>query len=241
MNTHETHFINKAFSLLFTLFLCGSGAAAQTSLLNIPTTDVMSDGQIYVEADFDTHPGSYQRGGYQAFGGMVVYGARKRMEIGLNAYFTKTGEGVSPLELQPNAKWQIYNNEEKGIAAAAGTIFYIPASRRAFRDAVGSVYATASKKMDGSYSPRFTVGGYALIGRKEMTGGRTGFLFGIEQPLHRKVSLIADWNSGKNRLGYSAAGLGFTLSKKSSLYAGYYFGNQGRGNNSLGIYYGYIF
>ena len=57
----------------------------------------------------------------------------------------------------------------------------------------------------------------------------------------RRLSLIADWNTGKNRFGYAAAGFGLAVSKKSYLSSAYYFGNQGRGNNSFGIYYGLTF
>jgi hypothetical protein len=59
--------------------------------------------------------------------------------------------------------------------------------------------------------------------------------------LHRKLSFTADWKTGKNRFGYAAAGLGVTLSKRTLLYTAYYFGNEGRGNNSFGIYYGISF
>jgi hypothetical protein len=37
------------------------------------------------------------------------------------------------------------------------------------------------------------------------------------------------------------AGTGITLSPANNIYAGYSFGNQGRGNNSLGVYYGHTF
>ncbi len=44
-----------------------------------------------------------------------------------------------------------------------------------------------------------------------------------------------------NAFGYAAAGLGLTLPRDSYLYAGYSFGNQGRGNNWLGVYFGRTF
>jgi hypothetical protein len=52
---------------------------------------------------------------------------------------------------------------------------------------------------------------------------------------------VTDWASGHNDFGYVTTGAGITLSDKQNIYAGYSFGNQGRGNNSLGVYYGYIF
>ena len=241
MKTFKSLLLVKTLTILLAAFSGSYTGMAQSSLFNIPTTDVMSSGETYVEADFDAHLTDYRRGGFQSYGGALVYGARNRTEIGVNAYFMKTGEGFQPLEFQPNAKWQIFNDEKSGTAVSTGAILYVPATRRAFRDTIGSIYVTASKQFRGSYSPRFTAGTYTLVGRKEMAGGRNGFLFGFEQPLHRRLYFIADWNSGKNRFGYSAVGLGVTLTKRSNLYTAYYFGNQGRGNNSLGIYYGYSF
>lgn len=231
----------KPFIILLVIVVSSFNAAAQSSLFNIPTTDVMPTGEFYAEADFDSHLTGYQSGGYQSYGALTVYGVRKRMEIGLNGYYTKTGGQSQPVELQPNAKWQIYNNEGNGIAVAAGTVLYVPLSRRVRSNTFGSIYGVVSKQIRGSFGPRLTAGGYTLIGRKDVTGSKQGFLLGYEQPLFRRVNFIADWNTGKNRFGYAAAGLGITLSKRSSLYTAYYFGNEGRGNNSLGIYYGYSF
>ena len=68
-----------------------------------------------------------------------------------------------------------------------------------------------------------------------------GLVLGYEQPITRKLSFVSDWSSGNNDYGYVVAGAGITLSPKSVLYVGYNVGNQGRGNNSLGIFYGYSF
>ena len=80
-----------------------------------------------------------------------------------------------------------------------------------------------------------------LLGATPDSSDSRGFLLGVEQPVHKRVSLIADWNTGKNRFGYAAAGVGITLTEQSYLYSAYYFGNEGRANNSLGIYYGFSF
>jgi hypothetical protein len=227
-------------ALLISHLVCGQEANAQSSLFNIPTTDVLRAEDLYLEADFDSHFARYENGGYQSYGVMGVYGLRKNIEVGVNAYFTRDASGVAA-ELQPNAKWQFYSNEDNGIAAAAGTILYIPLNKRAGTDTFGSVYATVSKQFDGKHGPRFTGGGYTLIGRDSGTGSQQGALLAYEQPIVNRVTFIADWNTGKNRFGYAATGVGITLSKRSYLYTAYYFGNEGRGNNSFGIYYGYTF
>jgi hypothetical protein len=135
----------------------------------------------------------------------------------------------------------MYSNEDNGIAVAAGIILYIPIKHHPGSDSFGSVYATASKKLSVLRGARFTTGGYILVGRDAGTGSKSGAVFGYEQPLHRKFNFFIDWKTGKNRFGYAAAGFGITLSRRSLLYTAYYFGNEGRGNNSFGIYYGVSF
>lgn len=214
---------------------------SQSSLFNVPTTDVLGEGEAYVEADVDAHFARYRNGGWNSYGFSGIYGIARNAEVGVNAYVTRSADGLSPVEIQPNFKYRLYNNEEKGISVAAGAIAYLPLSGK-FRDsAFGSVYAVASKKFRGAYAPRFSGGGYQFVAARADSGSKRGFLAAVEQPVHSRVTLIADWNSGKNRLGYSAAGVGITLTKRSYLYSAYYFGNQGRGNNSLGIYYGFSF
>jgi len=80
-----------------------------------------------------------------------------------------------------------------------------------------------------------------LLGTFDSGTDKTGMIAGYEQPLTGKLSFITDWFSGNNNLGYVTAGTGLVLSPRDSIYAGYRFGNHGRGNNSLGVYYGRTF
>lgn len=226
-------------SIIFALVTC-CNAAGQSTVFNIASTDVLPAHQLYVEADFITHLSSYENGGYQTYGSRVVYGLGKRTEVGLNAFYTRTSP-AEPVEIQPNFKWNFYQNEEKGLAAAVGGIAFIPVTERSSASARGMAYAVVSKNMRGSYGPRFTVGSYTLIGSFDEGTTKHGLLLGYEQPLSKRLTFVTDWSSGNNDYGYLAAGAGITLSPKSVLYVGYNIGNQGRGNNSLGVYYGYTF
>ena len=114
-------------------------------------------------------------------------------------------------------------------------------AHRAGTDTFGMLYTVVSKKVKGTYGPRLTGGGYGLVGRVNGTGNEGGAIVGYEQPLHPKVTFVADWLSGKNRFGYVTPGLSFAVSSRSALYTGYSIGNQGRGNNALFIYYGITF
>jgi hypothetical protein len=214
-------------------------ARAQTSLWTVPTAETLPEGETYVEFDFDAHPTSYKKGGFQSYGVFIVRGVGKNVEVGANVYFLKDGEGESePVEFQSDIKWRFYNNEEKGVQAAVGGILFAPAGRGR-GDTVGMLYASATKTVEGMNGAQLTGGGYGLVGRSGDGGSRAGALVGFLQPVTRKLSFQADWNSGRNRFGYGAAGFGLDVSKKSSLYSAYYFGNEGRANNFFGVYYGF--
>jgi len=216
------------------------GVSAQSTVFNIPSTDIQPAHRIYIEADFIAHISSFETGGYQLYGPRLVYGLGKRAEVGVNAFFVNTAP-AEPIEIQPNFKLQLYKNEEKGIAAAIGAVVYVPVTHRSSSPTRAMVYGVVSKNVKGSYGPRFTVGAYSLIGSFEKGTNKHGLLLGYEQPITRKLSFVVDWSSGNNDYGYVVAGAGITLSPKSIVYVGYNIGNQGRGNNALGIFYGFTF
>jgi hypothetical protein len=230
-----------ALSVLCTIVFACSVAKAQSTLFNIPSTDVVAPKKTYVEFDFVSHFESHSNGGFQLYVPRVVYGAAKNLEIGANVAFTDVLAPDQPVELQPNFKYQFYNGEKNGVAMAAGGILYTPISHRAGVDTFGMLYSTVSKKFKGTYGPRLTGGGYGLVGRADGTGTEGGAIVGYEQPLHPKVNFVADWFSGKNRFGYVTPGFSFVVTKTSALYVGYSIGNVGRKNNALFVYYGITF
>lgn len=213
----------------------------QSTVFNTPSTDVIPAQRVYIEADFITHLSSYEQGGYQLYGSRLVYGLRKQTEIGMNVYYTRSSDSPEPIVVEPNFKWQFYNDEGKGLSAAAGALVSIPVSHRSAGNTSGFLYAVGSKKFKGDFGPRLSAGAYVLAVRACQETSKYGTLIGYEQPLNDRLSFVTDWTSGKNDLGYLAAGIGITLSSKSTLYVGYNVGNQGRGNNALGIYYGFSF
>jgi len=233
--------IQGALGALCTLLLTCTFVKAQSTLFNIPSTDVVSPHKTYLEFDFVSHLESHENGGFQAYVPRAVFGLAKNLEIGANVAFLDTLAPNQPVELQPNIKYQFYNNEKNGVAAAGGGILYAPISNRAGTDTFGLIYTTVSKKVKGTFGPRLTGGGYGLVGRANGNGNEGGAIVGYEQPLHPKVNFVMDWFSGKNRFGYVTPGFSFIVSKTSALYAGYSIGNFGRKNNALFIYYGITF
>ena len=229
------------FGLLIVVAICARpSVCAQTSIFNVPTTDVLPPEKLYVEADYIAKPVSYEKGGFHYFGPSIIYGLRKNVEVGINVYYTRSAE-PDELELQPNAKWQFYSDEERGLEAAAGGILFIPLKNRQATSTRAMLYATFSKQIKAKYGPRFTTGAYSFVGRMEEGETRGGVLLGYEQPFSSKVTFVTDWYSGYNSFGYVGAGLGITLPKDSYLFGGYSFGNRGRGNNWMGIFLGRTF
>jgi hypothetical protein len=221
--------------LLIILLAFAQSVCAQTSIFNVPTTDVLPPEKLYVEADYITKPVSYEKGGYSYFGPTIIYGLRKDVEVGINFFYTKSSD-PDEAELQPNAKWNFYNDEDRGLAASVGGIIFIPLKNRETTNTKAMLYANFSKQIRGKYGPRFTTGAYSFVGRMEEDESSRGIMLGYEQPLSSKVTFVTDWFSGYNVFGYAGAGLGVELPKDSYLFAGYSFGNRGRGNNWLGIF-----
>lgn len=242
--TSATQILRRSFALsllalLFAIF--ESEALAQSTLFNIPSTDVQAKWKTYLEFDFISHLESHSNGGFQTYGQRAVVGLGKGLEIGANITFTDALAPGQPVELQPNIKWQFYSGEDNGIAASAGVIGYLPVANREGLDDFALVYSTVSKKFRGAFGPRLTGGAYGLVGREDGLGTRSGAIVGYEQPLHSKISFVADWLSGYNRFGYVTPGLSFTLPKNGLFMAGYSIGNEGRKNNALFLYYAITF
>jgi hypothetical protein len=215
---------------------------AQSTVMNAPSSGVVAPRKVYLEMDFITNYAWAQ--GDERFVNYLpraVVGVAKNVEVGVNVSYTQAPGGGQPLELQPNVKWQFYNNEEKGLAAAAGCMWFVPVSHRAGTDTFGQCYTVGSKQFRGSYGPRFTGGVYTLVAARKDQGTWTGAIAAYEQPLSNQLSFIVDWQSGNNRLGYISPALNVTTPRNGNLSAGYAIANQGRGRNWFFLFYGQQF
>lgn len=214
--------------------------AAQSTLMNIPTTDVVAKKKTYLEFDFIGHLESDAKGGFQTYVPRAVFGVGGNVEVGVNIAATRSA-APTVAYIQPNIKWQFYSNEKAGTALSGGAILYTPLKDRSSNDTFGLYYANASKKVKGTYGPRLTVGGYGLGSYAASGADKGGAIVGYEQPIASKASFVCDWFSGKNALGYVTPGFSFTLPKNGLLNIGYSVGNSGRKNNALFVYYGITF
>jgi hypothetical protein len=230
-----------AIVLLFVL-LCGmpSKIQAQQTIFNVPTTDVLDEGKVYGELDASFKPNDsdvVKR--FSSLVPRVVVGAGGRVEVGLNL----TGNiqpGPDMTTLVPALKWKFYQGKDNGIALVAGDHLFVPVRHRAYN--VGNyLYAEISKTFKAG--TRLTAGGYDFTKSVVATGNRAGGQFGFEQPVSKRLTLAADWFTGKHSAGYFTPGAVFKLSPKLTGYAGYSLGNTNlaRGNHFFLLELGYNF
>ncbi|MGI8567058.1 MAG: hypothetical protein ACR2LZ_11320 [Pyrinomonadaceae bacterium] len=242
---HKAKSIAGAFGLLLaSILMTAHSVVAQSTIMNAPSTDVVAEKKVYFEFDYIGKPKSADNGGFTTIVPRAVVGVGGNVEVGVNVGLNDFGS-AEPVEIQPNIKWRFYNNEDNGVAAAAGGILYLPVHDRdaLADDNFGLIYTTVSKKVKATYGPRLTGGVYGLAGRQDGNGTKGGAIVAYEQPLHSRVSFVADWLSGKNRFGYVTPALSFTLPGNGLLNVGYSIGNSGAksGNHALFIYYGVTF
>jgi hypothetical protein len=236
---------------------CGH-ALAQSTIFNIPTTDTVSAGKVYAEFDFLPQIPAPDDSRTYLYNPRVVFGAPHNIEIGVNfpIYNTRaSGDSSSNAYIQPNAKWKLFEREKAGVAIAAGGILNMPLNNRDSQDAWGLIYGLISKKIKSSdYGPRFHGGVFGAVSAKQndpkisgFTGARAGAILGYEQPVQKKISIVADWFSGKNSIGYFTPGISVTLPKNGLLNAGYSIGNDSWENSNATknryffVYYGVTF
>jgi hypothetical protein len=215
-------------------------ASAQSTLINVPATDIVPEKKVYAEFDFVTDYAWKRQGSFRTYTPRVVVGVARNLEAGVNVSYTD-GAGLQPVELQPNVKWRFYRNEGQGVAASLGCILFAPITHRKGTDTFGMCYSVLSKKFKGNYGPRLTGGGYTLLNRRHGEGAKSGAIAGYEQPLSGRVNFVIDWFSGDNRFGFVTPGLSLNTSSKSTLFTGYSIANHGSGNNALFAFYGITF
>lgn len=233
-----------AVAVIMLMLLCGAGskARAQQTIFNVPSTDVLDRGKVYVELDASLKPDDSETvPRFSSFVPRVVAGAGHRVEVGLNV----TGNvqpGPDSTTLVPTVKYKFYDGGDNGFAVAGGDHLFIPVRNRAY-DAGNYVYLEFSKTFKKS-GTRLTAGGYHFSDNVVAANAqRAGGQFGFEQPVSKTVTLAADWFTGRHSAGYFTPGVIFKVGKKTTGYAAYSIGNQDatRGNHFFLLELGYNF
>lgn len=226
--------------IFFTLLAFYANANAQQTIFNVPSTDVLDKGKVYVELDaaFKTNDQNALRK-FSSFTPRAVVGVGGNAEIGLNV-IGNVQPGADATTLVPNVKWRFYENEKNKVALVAGTNFYIPVKNRAYKFGSYS-YVGGSKTINKT---RLTAGGFAasknVFAPKAVRGGGQ---FGIEQTVNSKLTLAADWFTGRHANGYFTPGVIYKPRPQVTTYFSYSIGNADarRGNHFFLFELGYNF
>jgi hypothetical protein len=218
--------------VILLMLLCGthSKTRAQQTIFNVPTTDVLDRGKVYAELDASLKPNDSEAvPRFSSFVPRVVVGVGGRVEVGLNIV-GNVQPGSDPTTLVPTFKYKFYEGKENGFAVAGGDHIFIPVRNRAY-DAGNYLYLEFSKTFKTGM--RLTAGGYDFTRNVVASGNRAGGQFGFEQAAGKKLTLAADWFTGKHSAGYFTPGAFFKLNPRLTGYAGYSLGNTNvtRGNH----------
>ena len=196
-----------------------SSVAAQETVFNVPSGDVLDRGKVYGEFDYTYRYSD----SLQTFTPRVVVGVGKRIEIGLNINGVAT-HVASQTTITSTVKWKAYDGGENGWSFHVGDNLFIPVQNRTY-DAGTWVYAEFVKSW--KTKTRATFGGYYTSRNVFAPFQRAGGQFAIEQTLTKGVALAADWFTGSSSVGYVTPGLIVKLSPKLTWYVTYQLGNTG--------------
>lgn len=231
------------FSYIFA-FIVSIGFAvsveAQQTIFNVPTSDVLDQGKVYVELDVAfklDNRNQFRR--FSSFVPRMVMGTGGNVEVGLNV----TGNiqpGEDSTTVVPTVKWKFYQNGKKDLTLFAGTNVYIPVRNRSYNIGTYS-YAAVSKTINKT---RLTAGGFVASKNVFATDAvRSGGQFGIEQTLNGKLTFAADWITGRHASGYFTPGVIYKPHPKVTTYFSYSIGNDkaAAGNHFFLFEIGYNF
>jgi hypothetical protein len=221
-------------------FTLPAPARAQQAIFNVPTTDVLARGKVYAELDVPFKPNEGESvGRFSSFVPRAVVGVGRRTELGLNV----TGNiqpGADTTTLVPTAKYKIYDGGDNGWAVIVGDNLFVPVLNRQY-DAGNYSYAAVSKTAGRT---RLTAGGYHYTSDVVAPDAqRAGGQFGFEQTINPRLTLAADWMTGRHANGYFTPGAIFKPHPQVTGYAAYSIGNGGasRGNHFFLLEVGFNF
>lgn len=236
---HSEHRLNRTGALAVLLFLLASPASlqAQQTVFNVPNTDVLDPGKVYLELDIGAKPNEPK---FSSFVPRGVMGVGRRVEVGLNV----TGNiqpGADATTLVPTVKWKVYEGLDNGWAIAVGNNLFIPVHNKSYD--LGTYSYTMVQK---TFKTKTRVGFGGYFFSKDVVApnaNRAGGQFTIERPITSRFGLQADWFTGKHANGYFTPGGYYKFTKKLTGYAAYSIGNAGvtGGNHFLYFEVGYNF
>jgi len=201
----------------------------------VPSPDILEKGKVYGELDGTARPVDP----VYSFEPRVVVGLGHRLEAGLN--FIGLSEPSSGQNiLSPTIKWRMWDGGNSGWSFFVGDDVFFPVRKRAYK-AGNYFYAEFAKVFHTG--TRIGFGGYDFTKNVVAPAQRAGGQFTVEQPLNKRVTIAAEWYTGKQAVGYVNPGAIIKLTSKLTLYGCYQIGNSGvtQGNHQFLWEFGYNF
>jgi hypothetical protein len=211
------------------------GAYGQQTVFDVPSADVLDKGKVYGELDGTVRPLNL----LATFTPRVVVGVGHQIEVGMN-FDGLSAPVLDQLEISPTVKWRLWKGNASGWSFYVGDDLFFPVRKRTY-DAGNYVYASFAKEWkDGT---RIGIGGYDFTRNVVGNANRAGGQFTFEQVVNKRLTLAAEWYTGKQAAGYVNPGAIIKLTSKLTLYAAYQIGNAGvtTGNHQFLWEIGYNF
>ena len=220
---------------LLLIFFPFRGANGQESVFDVPSADVLDQGKVYGELDGTVRPVDP----LATFTPRVVVGIGHQIEVGVN-FNGLSAPTLGPLDIAPTVKWRIWENESSGWSFYVGDDLFFPVRQRTYN---AGNYAYASFAKEWKHGTRIGFGGYDFTRNVVANANRAGGQFTFEQQVSERVTLAAEWYTGKQAVGYVNPGAIIKLNSKLTLYAAYQIGNAGvtTGNHQFLWEFGYNF
>ena len=204
---------------------------AQQTVFNVPTTDVLPSGKVYVELDVSAKPNEPK---FSSFVPRVVIGVGGRVEVGLNV-LGNIQPGADSTTLAPAVKWKVYDGGDNGWAVAVGNNLFIPVRNKSYD--IGT-YSYSMVQKSFQTGTRIGFGGYFFSKNVVApNANRAGGQFTFEQGVTNKFGLQADWFMGRHASGYFTPGGYYKFTKKLTGYAAYSIGNANATNGNHFLYF----
>lgn len=232
--------LSLVFLLTFIALFFAVNAKAQQTIFNVPSTDILNKGGVYLEFGATFKPNRENAlGKFSSFVPRAVFGVGNNTEVGVNL-LGNVQPGADVTIVSPTIKRRVYQNEKRGVDVVVGDNLFIPVRRKTYN--IGNYSYVAASKTYRKTGTRVTSGAYHFTKNVVAENAhRAGGQFGVEQPINRRIGFAADWLTGKHAAGYLTAGFNFKASRRVVAYAGYSIGNHNasRGNHffytSVGI------
>lgn len=207
------------FAVFLLLVFPAARAYGQETVFDVPSADVLDKGKAYFEQDGTVRPVDP----LATFTPRIMVGIGHQIEIGFN-FDGLSAPTLGELAASPAIKWRPWKNEVSGWSFYLGDNVYFPVRQRTY-SAGNYFYASFAKEW--KHGTRVGFGGYDFTRYVVANTNRAGGQFTFEQRISNRVSLAAEWYTGKQAAGYVDPGAIFKITAKFTLYTAYQIGNSG--------------